>query len=252
MSKLEKASKETAIAWKWIQENMESFEKEIYGPPIVSCSLKDQRYADVVEAALGRHDFLAITAQTKADHKKLQDQILGKMKLADVPLRKNDDERVPGHPSISQNDMRNLGLEGWASDFIDGPIPVLAMLCYSAKIHITAVGLRDSSENQHNMIVENGIINAWITGGTSSRVSKRSEYGSGATSTATKAVSPGRYWTDQPVDSSAKREVEEKIEKLNADFAVLSAEIRPLREKIQNLRATVIKDLEIEIVSFPA
>lgn len=246
MNKLERLSRDTATAWKWVQENMEMFEKPVYGPPIISCSLKDQRYADVVEAALARPDFLALTVQTKADHKKLSDQLFGTMKLADVTVRKNDENGVPGHPSISQNDMRNLGFEGWASDFIDGPIPVLSMLCYSARINRTAVGLRDSTEDQHNMIVDNGIINSWITGGTLSRVAKRSEYGAGATSTTTRAVRCGQYWTDQPVDSSAKREIEEKMERLDDEFQKMAAEIKPLREKLKNLDT---RSLQKEIVS---
>lgn len=251
MSKLENASTDTAAAWKWVQENMESFENEVYGPPIVSCSLKDQSYADVVEAALGRQDFLAITTQTKADHKKLSDHLLGTMKLADVTLRKNDDELIPNHPAISQSDMRDLGLEGWALDFIDGPIQVLAMLCYAAKIHRTAVGLRDSSENQHNMIVNNGVINAWIAGKTSSRVSKRAEYGPHATSTATKAVRPGKYWTDQPVDTTAKRTIQQKIEQLNADFEELKSRHQPIRENMTKLKSTIM-DLEAETVRPPS
>jgi hypothetical protein len=247
MNKLENASRDTATAWKWVQNNMEMFEKAVYGPPIVSCSLKDQRYANVVEAALRRPDFLAITVQTKADHKKLQDNLLGIMRLADVTIRKNDEENMPGHP-LSQNDMHKLGFEGWASDFIDGPIPVLSMLCYSAGIHRTAVSLRESSEDQHHMIINNGMINSWNTGGTASRVSKRSEYGPGATSTTTKVVFPGRFWTDQPVDSGAKREIEQKMAQLDAEFEELKAEVQPLRQRIDNLKST-IKDLHAEIVS---
>lgn len=250
MSKLENASKDTAAAWNWIQENMESFEKEVYGPPIISCSLKDQSYADVVEAALARQDFLAITAQTKADHKKLSDYLLGTMRLADVTLRKNGDEIVPNHPFISQNDMRDLGLEGWALDFIEGPIQVLAMLCYAAKIHKTAVGLQDSSENQHNMIVNNGVVNTWIAGKTSSRVSKRPEYGPHATSTATKAVRPGQYWTDQPVDTTAKQKIQQRIEQVDVDFAEMKSRVKPIRENVDKLKSTIL-DLEAETVSVP-
>jgi hypothetical protein len=246
LNKLERESSDTAKAWKWVQENMEMFEKPVHGPPIVSCSLKDQRYADVVEAALGRADFLALTVQTKEDHKRLSDQVFGTMKLADVTVRKNDEERVPGHPPMSENDMRSLGLDGWASDFVDGPVAVLSMLCYSARINRTAVSLKDSTEDQHNMIVNNDIVNSWISGRTLSRVAKRSEYGAGATSTTTRTIRPGRYWTDQPVDSGAKREIEERMAELETEFQKLAAEIKPLREKLKNLDT---KGLQNEIVS---
>ena len=249
MNKLEIASKETAVAWKWVQENMESFEKEVYGPPIVSCSIKDQRYTDVVEAPLRFNDFLAITAQTKADHKKLQNQILGTMKLAHITLRTSGEDILPRPPALSQNDMQRFGFEGWALDFVDGPQPVLNMLCGAVHLHSTAVSLRDISEEQHNMVIEDGRVSSWVAGGYKSQVTRRREYGSGVQSTATRPVTRGKFWTDQPVDSTAKREIQQRMEQLDADFEKLKAEIGPLREKIQNFKTTGLKDLEKEIVS---
>ena len=248
MNKLELTSRDTAAAWKWIQENMESFEKTVYGPPLVSCSLKDQRYANVVEAGLRMQDFLAITVQTKADHKKLSEHLLGAMGLADITIRKNNDESLPGHPSVSRNDMQNLGLDGWASDFVDGPIPVLSMLCYSAKINTTAVGLVDSSEDQHNRIVGNSMLRAWNTGRTASRVTRRAEYGPGATSTSTNTIKPAQYWTDQPVSSTAKMKVERELEVLKATFEGMKAENTPLKSELETLRSLLDESNE-EIVS---
>lgn len=247
MSKLEQASKETARAWKWIQENMDQFEKEVYGPPIVSCSVKDQRYTHLVESALNRTDFCVITAQTSADAKKLNDQLYGVMGLADVPLRKADDFVWP-HPQVSPSDMRRLGFDGWASDLIDGPQPVISMLCSSTKLHQTAVALEDVSEGQHHMITQNEQIGSWITGQYSFRVARRREYGPGAVSTSTRRVFPARYWTDQPVDSTVKRELEQKIQQLAAELQELKDEIEPVRESLQSLQSQGLTDVENEIV----
>ena len=249
MNKLENTSRDTAAAWKWIQDHMEVFEKTVYGPPIVSCSLKDQKYANVVEAGVGKHDFLAITVQTKADHKKLSDQLFGAMKLADVTIRKNDEDNLPGHPSISQNDMHSLGLDGWVSGFIDGPIPVLSMLCFSAKINTTAVGLHDSSEDQHNRIVGSNVVRSWNTGRTASRVARRAEYGPGATSTSTRPIMSARFWTDQPVDSNAKRGLEEKMEVLDAEFENIKQEVMPLRSKVDDLKSSMKEIKEAKVSS---
>lgn len=248
MSKLENASKDTAKAWKWVQENMDKFEKEVYGPPMITCSIKDQRYADVVEASLRRNDFLAITAQSKSDHKKLQDQFLGLMELADVQLRKCHDDTLPRSPALSQNDMHRFGFEGWALDFVDGPQVVLAMLCGAVHIHSTAVGLQEVSEGQHNMIIEDGRVGSWATGGYRSQVSRRREYGSGVQSTATRPVIHGKYWTDQPVDTAARRRIEQRIEQIDGDFAELKTQHLPIRNSMEELNSK-IKDLEKETVS---
>lgn len=84
-------SQHTAKAWKWVQEHLEEFEQEVYGPPMISCSMKDPKYAMVVESLLARNDFLVITAQNTNDSKKLQDQIYGKMGLVDVIIRSAED-----------------------------------------------------------------------------------------------------------------------------------------------------------------
>lgn len=229
---------------------MESFEKEIYGPPIVSCSIKEQKYADVLEAPIRFNDFLAITAQTKADHKKLQDHLLGPMKLAHVTLRRAGDEALPRPPTLSQNDMQRFGFERWALDLVDGPLPVLNMLCGAVGLDRTAVSLRDISEEQYNMIIEDGRVNSWSTGAYKSHVTRRREYGSGVQSTATRPVTRAQFWTDQPVDSAARQNIEDRMGVLDSELEILKAEIGPIREEIKNLKTVVLKDLEKETVSY--
>lgn len=247
MSKLEKTSKETATAWKWVQENMGNFEKEVYGPPIISCSIKDQRYTDLVEATFQKNDFLAITAQTAADHDKLNNQLLGTMGLADVTLRRAEGS-LPASPPLSKDDLHRFGFEGWALDFIDGPKTVLAMLCNAVKLHSTGISLKEVTEDQHNLITESGTVNSWITGKHSFRVNRRKEYGPGAASTLAKTINPGRYWTDQPVDITARREIEERNKKLDADFEELKTEATSVRDKVEELNSKKA-DLVAEAVS---
>lgn len=247
MSKLEKTSKETASAWKWVQENMDNFEKEVYGPPIVSCSIKDQRYTDPVEAIFQRNDFLAITAQTAADHQKLSDQLLGTMSLGDVTLRRAD-VSLPASPPLSKDDMHRFGLQGWALDFVDGPEPVLAMLCGAVKLNSTGISLEDVTEDQHKLITESGTVNSWVTGRHSFRVNRRREYGPGATSTLARTINRGKYWTDQPADVTARREIEERKKKLDADFEEMKTEVKGIRDKIEELDSKRA-DLVAETVS---
>src|SRR5204862_7271340 len=85
-NKLKQAARETAEAWEWIQENQDRFEKTVYGPPIVECSIKDPRYVDAIESLFQRNDFIAFTCQTKNDFKTLSDQLYGSMKLAEINI----------------------------------------------------------------------------------------------------------------------------------------------------------------------
>lgn len=228
LNKLEKLGKDASIAWKWVQVNRDQFREEVYGPPLVTCSLKDPRYANAVEALLSRNDFLAFTAQNLDDLKTLSDQFTGTMRLADITLRTTTGG-LSEHRRLSNQDLQRLGLDGWAIDYIDGPEPVLSMLCNSRKLENSPVALHEISEESYNEIVDGEKVTHFVTGSNFYQVSRRKEYGPDAVSTTTKNVTDAINWTDQPVDISAKREVQEQIDALEREFDELKAEIKPLR-----------------------
>jgi len=235
MNKIESLSPDTARAWKWVQENMGEFEQEVYGPPLVSCSIKDQRYTAVVETLMGLGDMLTITAQCQADFKKLQDQLAGKLGLASVTIRSIERplSSFQQRP-LSAEELHRCGLDGWAIDHVDGPEPVLAMLCNLKNFERTAVSLREISEDQFTMLTQSNC-HSWVSGQESYRVSKRAEYGPQATSTSAMKVRNPQFWTDRPVDTSARREIEAKIDNLKQSFDEMRAKTRPLRQRLAQI-----------------
>jgi chromosome segregation ATPase len=238
LSRVQVLSKDAATAWKWIQDNQDEFQEEVYGPALISCSIKDERYTAAIESCLSRGDFLAFTAQNSADFTKLQAKLTarGGMQLGDITLRQITQNLAElNRPPLSRNEMQQHGLQGWAIDFMDGPEPVLAMLCGSSKVHACGITLADVTEQQHNMLVNNRGISGWVTGKQKYQVNRRAEYGPQATSTTTKDVVPPRYWTDAPVDSSAKRDLDSKIESLTQQVQVLKVETLPKRERIKEI-----------------
>ncbi|KAH7336149.1 structural maintenance of chromosome complex subunit SmcA [Rhexocercosporidium sp. MPI-PUGE-AT-0058] len=245
LSKLERVAKHAAIAWRWVQDNRDQFQEEVYGPPLVTCSLKDPRYANAVEAFLGKNDFFAFTTQNLNDMKKLSNQLTGTMDLSDITVR-SISGGLSTQRSLSAQEMRRLGLDGWAIDFIDGPEPVLAMLCNSRRLDNSPVALYETSDESYNELVAGEKVTHWITGSNFYQVSRRKEYGPDAVSTTTKHVQDATNWTDQPVDASAKRDVQDRIDALDRDFEVLKREIKPLRTAIAQKKEQ-LPDLSNEI-----
>lgn len=248
LSKVESMSKDTAKAWKWIQENQGIFEQEVYGPPLISCSIKDPRYTAAIESLMSRSEILAITAQTKGDLKKLNDQLYGTMRLGDITIRGVTENLAEhGPPPLSASQLQQFGLDGWALDYIDGPEPVLSMLCGSRAINKSAVSLGDIPEEQHNRLLQTQC-RCWVVGGHCYRTNVRAEYGSQAASTTTKSVNTPKFWTNQPIDSSAKREIQERLNSLSQNFEALKEQIMPVRTKVNELKAMREAVLE-EVVS---
>jgi hypothetical protein len=148
---------------------------------------------------------------------------------------------------LSSSQLSRFGLDGWALDYIDGPEPVLSMLCGSRGINRSAVSLRDITEDQHNMLLQTQC-RVWVVASNCYRTNVRSEYGSHATSTTARSVGTPRYWTDRPIDSSAKRELQEEIKTLDQSFATLKEQIVPLRNRINELRKAGA-DILLKVVS---
>lgn len=248
ISLLRSISRDAATAWEWIQANRSKFEKDVFGPPLIECRVKDPRYANAIESLFQKNDFMVITAQTSGDFKILDEQLYGaaNLRLADVNLRtvSRGLSQIRNSPMSSQ-DLQKLGLDGWALDYVDGPEPVLAMLCGAIRLDRIAVGLNDLSESQYNALTSSAVT-TFVTGRSHYSVQRRREYGPGATSTTTKSIQNARYWTGQPIDTNDKHELEETLKGLRENFQVMKVESSELKEKLRALsekRSSVLETI---------
>lgn len=221
---------ELAQAWDWVQANQGEFEKEVFGPPMLCCSVKDERYSDQVQALLQQDDFTCFTAQTKNDYKKLTNQIYREMSLSAV-VRTCLQPLTAYRPLVSNEEARSLGLDGFALDYLEGPEPVLAMLCAEKRLHQSGISLRDHNDDEYEKLVHNGKINQWTAGKQQYQVRRRKEYGPKAMTTITKRIQRGRFWTSQPVDSQEKVELNRRLTEVQGELEILKTEIKELREK---------------------
>lgn len=128
-NKLRAISSDTFRAWEWIKQHQDEFEKHVYGPPIVECSVTDLNYVDQIETLLQRTQMLMITCQTKDDFKKLSNILHDRLHLAEVNMQHMDGTLDNFQPPIPRDELGRYGLTGWALDYITGPEPV--MLCYA-------------------------------------------------------------------------------------------------------------------------
>lgn len=221
---------EVAEGWEWVKNNQALFTKPIFGPPMISCSIKDERYSDQVQSLLQNDDFLCFTAQTKEDHKKLTDQLYRVMSLS-VVIRTCSKPREAFQPPVSAEEAASLGLDGFAVDYIDGPAPVLAMLCSEKRVHQSGVSLQDHGDAEYSSLVQSGKVNNWAAGRHSYMVRRRKEYGPQAMSTISKNIGPGRFWTSQPVDAQERAQLTRQLAEKKGEKVVLKEENDQLKQK---------------------
>lgn len=246
LQRLAQIEADAATAYKWLQDNRNDFEKEVFGPPMLTCSVKDKRYSNHVQSVLHKDDFVCFIAQTTNDHKKLTDQFYTKQNLA-VAVRTITTDLSAFRTPIARENLAELGLDGYVLDFIEGPKPVLAMLCSEKKIHLTGVSLNEINDQQYQKLVDGEVINSFATGKTFSRITRRREYGPGATSTFTRTIPQGKFWTDEPVDDSVKTELQQKLENCNRERGELATQYKELEDKIKTLQQES-QDVDAEVV----
>ena len=233
--KLRQISQDSYKAWDWIQKNQNLFEKRVFGPPMIECSVKDPRYVNLVEAIFGQTDFIVFTAQTKKDFDKLYGQLYGTMRLSGVNIRTMTGSLEEFRAPLDDEEAKRYGIAGWALDYIDGPEAVLAMLCAEGpRLHQTGVSLQDTTQEQYEAL-QNSNMSTWVTSKSLYKINRRREYGPGATSTTVRDVKPARIWTSQPVDSRAKADLQENIEGWTEELNALKGQAEDNKVKNQKL-----------------
>lgn len=243
LSKLQASSRDTAAAWKWIQENQDKFKDEVFGPPAVTCSVKDPRYAAVVESLFQANTMMAITCQSNDDYRTLMNHCTSNLNLADFYVKVQD--RRLDDPAYQQGNHRmdisndeiqqQFGFDAWAIDLLEGPDVVLAMLVNEFHIGKVGIALKDITEQQYKNIERTGQrgIKTFAVGHQTYQITHRPEYGPEATSTTTRKINQARYWTDRQVGNSDKqREIEHKIREWRQDLDSMREEAGTLKEAL--------------------
>ncbi|CAK7217309.1 Structural maintenance of chromosomes protein 5 [Sporothrix bragantina] len=246
ISILRRVAPEVAQGWQWLEANREVFSKEIFGPPLVTCSIKDQRYSDHVQALMQSDDYLSFTTQSVEDHKKLSTQFYQVMGLS-VTIRTCTTPFSSFRSPINSEELASMGFEGTAIDYLEGPEPVLAMLCAERRLHASPVSLHQPPSDQYDRLMASDNISVWVSKDQMYRVNRRREYGTHAVSTSVRDVRPGRFWKEAQVDMSEKTELQRKLDEYNTSLTALRDEMQQLKDKASNpLRMMNEVDAEIE------
>ena len=238
---------DTHQAWKWIKENQDQYDLPILGPPMVECSVKDLKYVNQLESLLGITLLTTFTAQTRNDFSKL-DRILREEKglhAINISTRTTGLDRFS--PPVNQDTLQRYGLDGWAIDFITGPERLLAMLCEQKGLHRTGISHHDTTAEQYEEL-QHSPISSWVTKSSLYRITRRREYGPEAVSATVVPIRPAKVWTDQPVDLSIKREIQEKINGWQAENDDILKKVEASNQETSRAREK-IATLDLELVS---
>jgi len=238
-TRLEELSNHTHRAWQWVKANQQRFKKEVFGPPAVTVTVKDPRMAKALESLTQGNDLKVITAQCKEDFKILQEELTHRQKLHDVSLRVCSIDNLSNfQPPISDSQLRDLGLEQWALDCLTGPPQVLAMLCQERYLHQCGIASKDVTQEQHDAI-SSSVLKSYIAGDRSVRFTRRAEYGAAGVSAQIRNIRQPRVWTDRPVDSGRRGQIEQEIRSANHDIASAHEAMEDIKQQGKHVREEI-------------
>lgn len=244
---LGKQSSDTAKAWNWVQKNKDRFQGRVFGPPVLECSLTEDRYAPMMESLFNRNDMLRITVTEFADMELLSNE-LSRQGLTEINTYVCRTPLSAFQAPISEDDASKLGIQGWALDFIQGPEQVRVMMCDQARIHATAVSWEDVSDEHFRRLDAAGL-SSLVTSRNYYRITRRKEYGPDATSTMVRSI-PGvaRWWTTSPVEPGIEDNLKRSIAEWEDNIAETEQARGNVKGRLDRLREEK-ETLEQEIVS---
>lgn len=190
---------------------------------------------------------MCFTVQCLADHKKLSAIFYKELGLS-VSIRTCFAD-LSSFQKPPREEAARLGFDSFAIDCLNGPEPVLAMLCSEKKLHVAGIALRDIDEQQYSQLMDHDKIQQWATGKQFYRVNRRKELGPGAVSTMTREIQEGRWWKDE-ADSSAKQELQRQLDDLQSQFNELKQTSTEIKREIAE-NASLRQEKAKIIVGFP-
>jgi chromosome segregation ATPase len=239
-SLLQKQSSDTATAWAWIQKNRGSLQLkgEVFGPPLLECSIPDVRYAMAVESQLRKGDMVAITCTNGDDQKILANRLLSKpeqggLGLHDVHLRTSTQPLNSYQRPVAPAALANYGFQGYMLDYINGPDAVLAMLCDNTRLHQIAYASTPITDQQH-AAVSDSPIRTWVSGRETFRIVTRREYN--ASSTSVTKLRPAQWFIELPGNTDEIAALTTRITQKETEAGKLITDYKATREEIKNLR----------------
>ena len=233
ISRLKQNSPDTAKAWEWVQANRDKFTSEVYGPPVISCAVKNKQHAAYVESMLGNAEMFSLTVTNSEDFKTLNDAVFGTLHLKDINIRNCPSQLSSFRPPVPGDQLRSFGLDAYVLDLLEGPEPVLSMLCDNRNIQAIGVAFQELNNQQYEALTRSPIT-SFATPKETYQITRRREYGDAGTSTRTRALREPRLFTDMAVDTGVERNL--KAQKLE-----LQHEMQELSEQVEQQKRNAKK-----------
>ncbi|KAH9247771.1 hypothetical protein BASA81_014609 [Batrachochytrium salamandrivorans] len=232
LAALKRGDRDAYDATMWLQEHSHLFEKHVFEPICMEVNLKDIRYASIMESLIKPGHNTTFVTQCQKDYKRFCEEVITqrKWRVNVVYFDRTLASWTPEHP---RHVIMDLGFDGYALDFIDGPEPILSALCQMAFLHTNPVALGKLP----NMVAAEKMLQVFIAD--NDIYSVKRAYGHSSTR-AKRVVNP-RY-LDLSVDVELKTRLEREHEEIMSQLFAIQEVSKELE-----LESSKIREIDLQL-----
>ncbi|CAH1757333.1 4927_t:CDS:10 [Entrophospora sp. SA101] len=232
-----RSDRATTEAIEWLKNNRSSFKKHVYFPICMEIDVKDTRYADAIENAIG-YNLSTFVCEDNEDYRTMTNELCDKRGLR-VNIVCFSHTNVNDFQSpLSGEEMNLLGFDGFLIDQIKAPPSMLNALCQLSRLHSIPVALDEKNIN-HKRIESLRKITKYIIGTTLYTIIF-SRYGRGLAQNCSVSIRKARILLDS-IDSREKSDIQRTLESRQSDLLSKEGLLRQLKEQETTIKSEISK-----------
>ncbi|KAI0787066.1 P-loop containing nucleoside triphosphate hydrolase protein [Irpex lacteus] len=182
----------------WLRANRHRFRMEVFEPAMLSITIPNQSFAASVEACFDNNSLKTFVAQCEDDYQLINrlvvdtPEALGRKGRINTWYRAQPPNQQP-QPPVTHDELRRLGFDGYALDYINCPEGMKWWLKSAVGLHRTAIALdpkRVNPAEAMNVLSRDGSV-SYIVGRIHNNV-RRSRYGQRLAQNTTREIGNAR------------------------------------------------------------
>uniref|UniRef100_A0A672LM63 Structural maintenance of chromosomes protein 5 n=1 Tax=Sinocyclocheilus grahami TaxID=75366 RepID=A0A672LM63_SINGR len=230
--KLRNRFRDTYTALKWLRDNRDRFEGNVYEPMMLVINVRDTRHAKYIESHIPLNDLRAFVFQRQEDMEKFMTEVRDTQRLRVNTVIAPEESCSKRPPSRPLETLKPYGFFSYLRELFDAPEEVMSYLCYQYKVNDVPVGT-EKTKSMIEMVIRELQMRMIYTAEEKYTV-KKSNYSSNVVSS-NSALRPSQFLT-MTIDADERSQLEEQL-RYRIDASLISAAERQVQSIDQRMAA---------------
>uniref|UniRef100_A0A671KS37 Structural maintenance of chromosomes protein 5 n=1 Tax=Sinocyclocheilus anshuiensis TaxID=1608454 RepID=A0A671KS37_9TELE len=240
--KLRNRFRDTYTALKWLRDNRDRFEGNVYEPMMLVINVRDTRHAKYIESHIPLNDLRAFVFQRQEDMEKFMTEVRDTQRLRVNTVIAPEESCSKRPPSRPLETLKPYGFFSYLRELFDAPEEVMSYLCYQYKVNDVPVGT-EKTKSMIEMVIRELQMRMIYTAEEKYTV-KKSNYSSNVVSS-NSALRPSQFLTTT-IDADERSQLEEQLRSIDQRMAAIREQQAKLDRRDNELRANKKKLSELK------